>query len=146
MGGALLMAALLAADRTTDVAFAHLGVCFDDPIVSLVNLGQIDLHSTIADSNTNVKKITYVVHVPAGTHVLAITNLDGLFGLRSTVQVIADDAPNTFDTYTTVTTGQSNVAVTASSTLVSLLNLNLGSSAASGTSGNILHTHLRPLL
>jgi hypothetical protein len=144
--GALLIASILIAGQTANVASAHMGVCMDDPVVSLVNLGQIDLHSAITDSSSDVQKITYVVHVPAGTRVLAITNLDALFGLRSTVQVIADDAANTFDTYTTITTGQKSIAVTASSTLVSLLNVNLGSSSVSGTSGQTLHTHFKPLL
>jgi hypothetical protein len=121
-GAALLVATVVGGPFTAERAHAQYTMCRSDPVVSLLNLGQLDLSANISDSQSDVQKIVYAVHVPAGTHLLSVINTDTLLGLKETVQFYADDVPNTFDTYTTVYTGQSKVAVTAGSTLVSPLN------------------------
>jgi hypothetical protein len=62
-----------------------------------------------------------------------------------TVTVVADDAPNTFDT-TTVAYTVHPASVTALSTAVSALNVTLGTSSTSGTDGQSLNTYFTTLL
>lgn len=143
---ALLATVAVAGPLHSRQAHAQIVSCRSDPVISLSNLGQLDVSANISDSESDVQNISYVVHVPVGTQVLAVTSTDGLIGLKESVHVYADAAANTFDVYTTVYTGQGHVPVQASSTAVSSLNLVLGSASASGYSGQSLHTHFSSLL
>ena len=144
--GAMLAEALVGGSLMPGTASAHYAFCRSDPVVSLLNLGQLDVSASISDSESDVQKVVYVVHAPVGTKLLAVINTDSLIGLHEQVQFVADDPANTFDVYTTVYTGQSGVAVTATSALVSLLNLNLGLASVPGLSGHTIHTHFASLL
>ena len=150
LGRAGLAAAVLAAGIITGPLMsrpAHAyASCRSDPVVTLSNLGTLDLNASIGDSLSDVQKVVYVVHAPAGTKLLAVVNTDTLIGLHESVQFYADDSANTFDVYTTVYTGQKGISVTASSTVLSLLNIVLGSSAVTGSSNQALHTHFKTLL
>lgn len=127
-------------------AHAQLAACRSDPVVTLSNLAVIDLQAGISDSLSDVKSVTYVVHGPKGTSKLAVVNTDTLIGLKESVSYVADDSSGTYDVYTTVYTGQSGVAVTAYTTVVSPLGLTLSSPTVSGKSGQTLHTHVGSLL
>jgi hypothetical protein len=146
LAAAALQIGLVLGPLLSHDAAAQFAPCRSDPVVSLTNGAQIDLSATISDSTSDVKKVVYVVHAPAGTKLLSVVDTSGLLGLTETVQLYADDATNTFDTYTTVYTGRSGVAVTATTTVVSALNLTLGSGSASGQSGQTLHIHFASLL
>jgi hypothetical protein len=84
--------------------------------------------------------------VPAGLRVVGIVNTDGLVGLVEKVQVYADSPPRTYRSVTAVSTGAPNVSVTATTTVVSALNLTLGSRSAAGTSGQSLTVQFTSLL
>jgi hypothetical protein len=147
---AVIAVALLLMLATGSVASprAHAGftTCRSDPVVVLSNTATVDLQAAISDSTSDVRHVTYTLHVPAGLRVLAIVNTDGLIGLVETVNVYADDSRNTYDASTIVTTGQSAVPVTASAAVVSVLGVTLGAKSASGKSGQSLLIHFTSLL
>lgn len=120
--------------------------CRSDPAVVLSNGATLDLSASIGDSVYDVQHVAYVVHAPAGTHVLAFINTDGLMGLKETFQFYSDDASGTYDTSTTVYTGQKRISVKASTDVVSALDLTLGLRSASGSSGQPVMIHVQTLL
>ncbi len=142
LGAAALLLGLLAGPLTPHPALAHFTSCTSDPVVTLSNGAQLDLTANISDSASDVQSITYTVHAPAGTSMVSVASL----GPADHVTFYADDAANAYDTYTTVYTGQSSVAVTAKTTVVSVLGVTLGSQSTSGTSGQSLHVHIAALL
>jgi hypothetical protein len=121
-------------------AHAMVSGCRSDPVVSLSNLAQLDLSANISDSTSDVRQILYVMHGPVGTRVLLVVPTDGLLGLTEKFVYYADEPANTYDTYTTVTTGTPKVAVTATSLVTSLFNI--GTVSAAGYSGQAIHIHL----
>jgi hypothetical protein len=127
-------------------ALAGFTTCTSDPIVSLSNGAQIDLKAAIGDTSSDVRSVTYTVHGPAGTRMLSILNTDSLLGLVEKVQYYADDPANSYDTYTTVVSGQNGVSVTAQTTLVSVLGLAVGLKSASGYNAQPLHVRVTGLL
>jgi hypothetical protein len=145
LGGTLLAGALLAAPLA-GTARASLTYCTSDPVITLSNGAVLDLDATIADSTADVQQVTYVVHAPAGTRMLTLVKTGGLMGLKETVQFSATDPANTYDTTTTVSTGQKGVAVTASTKVVSALGVTLGFKSISGLSGQTLLVHITSLL
>jgi hypothetical protein len=120
--------------------------CRSDPAIVLTNGATIDLSASIGDSLSDVQQVQYVVHAPAGTHLLAVVNTDGLMGPKETVKLYADNSYGTYDSATTVLTGQKNVAVTASTDIVSALDLSLGLRSASGYSGTPVAIRVKTLL
>jgi hypothetical protein len=146
MAAVALTVALAAGSLGPSHAYAGFTSCQSDPVVTLSNGASVDLEAHIADSGSDVRQVSYTLHVPAGTRVVSVVNTDGLIGLAETVQVYADDAANTYDSSTVVTTGQQGVAVTAFTTVVSPLGLTLGSATRSGTSGQSLALHFTSLL
>jgi hypothetical protein len=109
-------------------------------------LATLDLQASISDSLSDVRSVNYVVHMPSGMHVLAVIKTGSLMGLKETVTDYSDAAPNTFSTYITVHTGTSGVHTVGYSTLISLLNIALGSSTVYGVSGQAMYTHFQTLL
>jgi hypothetical protein len=71
---------------------------------------------------------------------VTIVASDGLMGIKEKFKFFADDPANTYDTYTTVYTGATPVAVTAESSVTSLPAL--GILTQSGYNGQSLHIHL----
>lgn len=146
LGAFPLLLGLLAGPLLPRHARAAFVSCRSDPVVTLSNLAQIDLQADINDSTSDVQHIVYTVHVPAGTSVLSVLNTDSVVGLAEAVRVYADNPANTYDTYTTVSTGQSRVAVTATTTVVSVLGVTLGLQSVSGWNGQALHVHVGSLV
>lgn len=140
-----LIAAVLVGLLSPDRALAILGTCRDDPVVTLSNGAQIDLTTDIVDTVGDVHGVSYTLHAPAGTSVVALIRTGGLLGPKESFHFYADDAPGRYDTTTVVTTGKV-VTATATTTVVSVLGLVLGSSSASGMSGVKLVVKIRPLL
>lgn len=142
---AIVASMVLASPFAPGRAEAYAG-CRSDPVVALSNLGVLDLNASIGTGVSQVQKVVYAVHAPAGTFPLAIINTDSLIGLKESVQFYADQPANTYVVNTTVYTGTSRVSVTAGSTVVSLLNVVLGSGAVSGLSDNTLQVRFKSLL
>lgn len=125
-------------------ASAGLLACRSDPYVVLSNGAQVDLSASINDSASDIKQTLYVLHTPVGTRPVLTVKTDGLLGLTEKFVFYADEPANTYDTYTTVTTGAKNVSVTASTVVLGIGVLGIPS--ASGYSGQSLHTHIYWLL
>lgn len=142
---AAIILALAAGSLTARPALAGITSCRSDPVVTLSNGTQIDLQAGINDSAADVQSIVYTVHAPAGTSLVSVVNTGSVLGLVERVTFYADAPARTYDTYTTVTTGASNVAVTATTTIaaatvVQTLGVTLASQSVSGWNGQALHT------
>jgi hypothetical protein len=145
MGAALLLLiALVPAMLRPSAASATLGPCRSDPAVELSNLSTLDLSATISDGASDVREVLYVLHGPVGTKPVLIIPTGGIIGPTEKFVYYADEPPSTYDVYTTVYTGTSQIPVTANALVIGLLNLSAPS--VSGYSGSAIHTHLAPLL
>jgi hypothetical protein len=123
--------------------------CRTDPVITLSDLRVLDMSATINDSASDVTGVKYVLHGPVGVSILVVLRTPSLtYGVES-FAYIADQRANTYVMDTTVTTGAVSAAVTASTTLVSVLtNKTLYISSASGHSGSTIAMpfHDSPLL
>lgn len=81
LGAAVLSAALFATPFMPTAAHAQIGGCRSDPTVTLSNLAVVDLSASINDSLSDVRSVTYVLHVPKGVFALATVKTDTLIGL-----------------------------------------------------------------
>src|SRR5437660_2172020 len=112
LGASALSLIVLVAPLTSGGARAQLGGCRSDPYIVLSNLAQVDMAADINDSLSDVQSVLYVLHAPVGTSPKAIVATDGLMGIKEKFKFYADNQANTYDTYTTVYTGASGIAVT----------------------------------
>lgn len=108
---------------TIPTAHASLGACGSDPVVVLSNGVTIDLYATVGDASDDVQQIVYTLHAPHGTSVLSVVYTSSLLGPKEVLQFEADTLPDTYATETVVTTGARGIAVTATTTVVPLLDL-----------------------
>jgi hypothetical protein len=116
-GAAALVTALLLVPAHSPAAQAY-DFCRSDPAVLLSDGTTVDLSADIADSLADVQGVSYTLHIPAGTRVLAWAGTDGLMGLRESFQARTDAAPGTYASVTTVTTATPHIAVTAHTQMV----------------------------
>jgi hypothetical protein len=114
--------------------------------VVLSNGATLDLQASIADSASDVSSVTYTVHVPKGTYVVSVLNTDGVLGLAEHIQVYSDSWPGSYTSTTLVSTRAPGVAVTAYATVVSALDIALGSKSVSGSAGETLSITITSLL
>jgi fermentation-respiration switch protein FrsA (DUF1100 family) len=124
-GAAALSIALLLAPAHSPAAQAY-DFCRSDPAVVLSDGATVDLSADIADSLADVRDVSYILHIPAGTRVLAWVGTDGLMGLRESFQARADAAPGAYASVTTVTTATPHIAVTAHTQVVDARATTLG--------------------
>jgi hypothetical protein len=87
--------------------------CRSDPVVVLSNLKTLDLSATISDSGSDVKSVTYTLHAPRGTFVLAFVPTDALVGRVEHFVFYSDNQSNHYTVTTYASTGM-RVPVTAS--------------------------------
>lgn len=115
LGAALFGAGLLASTLGVGAPHpAHAAMaCRADPIIILSDGIVLDVSATIADDASDVKQITYVLHVPDGATVIRAISTDGVVGYKEKFQVQSDSAPGAYATEVQVKTGAKNVAVTA---------------------------------
>jgi hypothetical protein len=124
---------------------ASLDGCRSDPAIYLSDGTALDVTVDIGTDVSNVTKIAYVVHVPAGFQVLlyAATPTLGFEG-KETFAVINDAPAGQYQTDTFVKTTTDDVVVTSYTTLVGVdvfhLDLSAQSEPASGFSGQHLRT------
>lgn len=140
--GALFSVGLLTAPLFAPSAHAELGVCGSDPVVILSNGAVVDLSATIGDAEPDVQQVAYTLHAPAGTVAVVWINTSGPIGPKETLQFYADNAPDSYDSVTVVTTGQSSVSVSAATQAVDALGTLIGSGSAAGRNGQRLRVHL----
>lgn len=118
-------------------ALATLGPCRSDPVVTLSNLKTLDLSATIYDASSDLRGVTYTMHVPRGVSALVVIGTDGLVGQVEHFKIVCDQPQGKYVVTTEVSTG-SNVSVTADA--VGLL---IGSGSVSGMSNQDLNLNLQ---
>jgi hypothetical protein len=93
--------------------------------VLLSNGTQLDLSAAIDDSSDDVLQVTYTLHIPTGTQVVAYT--PGLLGDKQVLSAIADESGSTYETATLVQTKTDGIQVTATTEAAGLVGLALDS-------------------
>lgn len=92
--------------------------CRSDPIFKLSNGDLINITLEISTTETNVRNVSYALHVPAGVTVTKVTYTAGGIGKKETYKVYQDSAPNSYTTDTVVTTQNTgSIAVVATTRL-----------------------------
>lgn len=145
VAASIFVTGLLLASPLTPAAQASLDGCRSDPVIYLSDGTALDLSADIGTSVSNVTKIAYAVHVPAGLSMLAYAATPTVGFQGKETFSLFDDAPSgQYKTDTYVLTTYKGVAVTAQTTLVGVyltsLALSLQSKPASGYSGSQLWT------
>jgi hypothetical protein len=108
---------LLIASSTLPVA-AMLAKCRTDPIFVLSNGDILKVTLDISTDATNVRNLTYIVHVPAGVTVKNVAYTAGGLGFREIYKVYQDSPAKTYTTDTMVTTQKAgSIAVVATTIL-----------------------------
>jgi hypothetical protein len=108
-----LVAALAALFAVSAPAYAAASVCRTDPVVILTDGTSIDISASINTSLFNLQHVTYTVHAPAGSRLLAVVHTPNLPGTTESFQFYDDGPADQIQTDTIVTTSTSNVGVTA---------------------------------
>lgn len=111
-------------------AHAELVGCRSDPVVVLSNGAILDLGANITDAAGDVQNVAYTLHVPSGVRIVMSLNTTGLLGLKETFGAMADQPANQYSSLTKVTTGAPGVAVTATTTIIPLLDQTANGSAS----------------
>ncbi len=117
-GAALLSSALLSGSVVPRAAHAELGPCGSDPVIVLSNGATIDLSTAIDATEADVRQVSYTLHTPVGTRVVTVAATSGALGPKEDVQVSADNAPNVYDSVTTVRTTTAGIAVMTTMTVL----------------------------
>ncbi len=130
----LLMLGLVSSSLLSTEAFASFSTCRTDPTVRLSDGYTIVMYADISDSISDVHRVDYVLHVPAG---VSATHIDyDSTGYLESVTVVADQQDGHGYSDTIVYTGASDVSVTAYSAIEGMVE-----GQVSGTSGQ--HLYLR---
>ncbi len=99
-------------------ASAALSKCRSDPIFKLSNGDAVNVTLDISADATNVRNVTYIIHVPAGVIVTQVTYTAGGMGTKEMYKVYQDSPAKTYTTDSVVTTQNTgSVAVTATTKL-----------------------------
>jgi hypothetical protein len=85
-------------------ASAILVRCRTDPIFKLSNGDTVTVTLDISTADTNVRNVTYIVHVPARVTVSKVTYTAGGIGTKEMYKVYQDSPAKTYTTDTVVTT------------------------------------------
>jgi hypothetical protein len=111
-GAAVLAAALLISSPGTPHAHAAIA-CRTDPIVTLSNGVTVQMSNTIYDYASNVSKVAYTLHAPAGTMVTSVVYPPGTTSIPESFQFAADNNPGRYESYAVVYDANRNVTVSA---------------------------------
>src|SRR5438270_10644123 len=96
--GSLLLLLVVPGSLRPRLAMAGLVGCRSDPVVLLSNGSALDLSADIGDAQSDVQRVDYAVHVPAGIRIVAVLNTDGLIGLAETFHFSSDNPTRQFNT------------------------------------------------
>lgn len=122
-------------------ASAALRSCRTDPIFKMSNGDSLAVTVDIAADATNVRNVTYLLHVPAGVTVTKVTFTAGGLGTKEMYKVYQDSPAKTYTTDTVVTV-QNTGAVTAAAT--TRLNATYAVTVSGLTGQHLLATVSRP--
>lgn len=99
-------------------ASAALVKCRTDPIFKLSNGDVVNITLDISADASNVRNVTYSLHVPAGITVTKVTYTAGGLGTKETYKIYQDSPAKTYTTDTLVTTQNTgSIAVIATTRL-----------------------------
>jgi hypothetical protein len=135
--GVVLTLAGLGMALARPVGTQAVSACRSDPYITLSNGKVVQLAATISDTVTDVKQVTYVLHAPKGTTVVAVSYSGDLAANLEKFTFYADDAAGSYDGYTTVYTGTPNVAVAAIESVGKIQGF-----TQNATSGQTIWTHV----
>jgi uncharacterized RmlC-like cupin family protein len=110
--------------------------------VTLSNGTALDLSDTIGDTFTDVQRVLYVLHGPAGTWVTGVVSTAGPIGPKEAFYYIPDGAPDQYAVVSKVTTSSSGINVVASATVTTILDT--ASASDSGWNNQQLKISLSP--
>ena len=114
----LLIAVLMVAGLPNTQASALYRKCRSDPIFKLSNGDVINITLDISTSETDVRNVSYALHVPAGVTVTRVTYTAGGIGKKETYRVYQDSVLKSYTTDTVVTTQNTgSIAVVATTRL-----------------------------
>jgi hypothetical protein len=111
--------------------------CRSDPVVSLSNGTTLTVWESIGDYSSDVKSISYEVHVPKGVWVRSVTYSGDVSATLQSLNVYADENTGNYDTYATVVTGTSGMQTDAYAQAN-----NTVPAHTTGPTPNPLHNHL----
>ncbi|HUS17296.1 MAG TPA: hypothetical protein VM536_20050 [Chloroflexia bacterium] len=114
---ALLLSLLPAFIAAPTGAFAGTSGCRTDPIILLSNGALLDMSATIGTSLFDVQEVTYTLHAPRGTRLVAVVRTPNWPTTIEHFNFVADADAGEYNTDTIVVTGRRNVDVTATTTL-----------------------------
>lgn len=117
-------------------AFAGVTVCRTDPIATLSNGGKIALSDSISDTQSDIKSVSYALHIPTGMTVTSV-QYDSTYASLETFSWTADQPAGSYKDVNTVTTGKTGISVTASAS-VSNMTCSHPSTSVSGKSGSAI--------
>jgi hypothetical protein len=115
---ALGAASLLAGSLAAPTAHAALVRCSSDPIITLSNGHTVQISDQIYDSPTNVSKVDYQLHVPAGVTATQVTYpADNTAGIPETFEFYSDAPSGTYKSFNTVYDKNSSVTINSTATV-----------------------------
>jgi hypothetical protein len=112
--GLVLMTGALGGPLLAGGAHAQLSTCRTDPIVTLSNGVSITMWATMQTDISNVKSVTYVLHVPAGVTLKSVSYDTN--GSLEHLSLVADQTGTHYADQTSVTLTSGSVSMTAYAT------------------------------
>jgi hypothetical protein len=110
---------LQALARTQPVAHASVGPCATDPLFIFSNGTELDVDTVIADISADVQQVVFTIHVPRGTQLVAY--VAGALGAKESWSVLADQAPDNYETVTFVHDPTPGIPVQATTTVTDVI-------------------------
>ncbi len=137
---ALLAGGLLVSSVAAPHAHAIISGCGGDPVVTLSDGTVVDLSATADVDGSAVRQITYTLHAPAGTSVIAVASL----GVKEVLRFEPDNVPNTYDSVTRVDAPGTRVTATTITSVASATGILLGSGMKTGATNEDLALRVGP--
>ena len=128
----ILISLLFAAKPVSNVS-AALTTCRTDPILTFSNGAKLTVATTISTTETNMTRVSYVVHTPKGVTMTRVMYTASGLNTKEVLTMLYDQAPNVYVVETIVTTTVNGVSVKAFGNLTTSTS---GYSAASVTGLN----------
>ncbi len=114
----LALAMFIIAAMPNHQALAALVKCRTDPIFFLSNGDMLTVTLDISADMSNIRNVSYIVHVPAGVTIKKVIYTPGGLGTDETYKLYQDSPSKTYTTDTVITTQNTgSVPVVATTTL-----------------------------
>lgn|SRR5579884_3956138 len=117
---------------------AQYAACRSDPVITLSDGSSGSIYETIQDATTDIKSITYQIHIPVGLKVVSVQYSGDVPATQQSLTWTADNPAGKFDEYVTVKTGVAKAQMTAYAASSS----GTKSLQVSGNTNTTLHLHI----